>query len=133
MGMKIALSAHDKKKELLTAFCIAYQNILAKHELYATRKTGTVIQEATGLQVNLLSSGVVGTQQMIAKIAFNELDIVIFFRDTYEVDEEEEISLLTKNCDTNTIPYATNIATAEILIKGLERGDMQWRETSILS
>lgn len=128
--MKIALSAHHKKKELITAFCIAYKNILSKHELFATGKTAAVISEATGLDVCYLSSGVVGTQQMVARIAYNELDIVIFFRDTLEVDEEEEITELTKHCDRNTIPYATNIATAEILIKGLERGDLHWRENS---
>lgn len=128
--MNIALIAHDKKKELMVNFCIAYKGILEKHNLFATGTTGSIIMEATGLIIHLFSPGPLGGEQQIgARVAYNEMDLVIFFRDplTAQVHEPDVNSLL-RLCDVHSIPFATNIATAEMLIKGVERGDLAWRE-----
>lgn len=127
--MNIALIAHDKKKELMASFCIAYRGILKKHNLYATGTTGSIIVKETGLDVHLFLPGLMGEQQISARAAYNELDIVIFFRDPVSAQvHEPDISNLLRSCDINNIPFATNIGTAEILIRGLERGDFDWRE-----
>lgn len=128
--MNIALIAHDAKKELMIQFCIAYCGILSKQELCATGTTGKLINEATGLRVQRFLSGVQGgDQQIAARIACNEIDMVLFFRDPLTVKEHEpnEMNLL-RLCDVHNIPIATNIATGEMLIHGLERGDLDWRE-----
>lgn len=128
--MNIALIAHDKKKELMIQLCIAYKGIFEKHSLFATDNTGKMIIENTGLNVYRFLSGAQGGDQQIgARVAYNEIDLVLFFRDpltpeTYEPDA----SHLLKLCDTHNIPFATNLATAEVLIHGLERGDMDWRD-----
>ena len=127
--MNIALIAHDKKKELMASFCIAYKNILKKHNLFATGTTGSIIIDATGLEVHLFSPGLLGEQQISARAAYDEIDLVLFFRDPVTAKSTEPgIESLLKHCDMNTIPFATNIATAEVLINGLERGDLDWRE-----
>lgn len=127
--MNIALIAHDKKKELIASFCIAYKGILQKHKLFATGTTGSIIIEATNLEVHRFSPGLLGEQQIAARVAYNEIDMVIFFRDPVTAKEHEPgIETLLKYCDMNSIPFATNIATAEVLINGLERGDLDWRE-----
>lgn len=128
--MNIAFIAHDKKKELMIQFCIAYKGIIEKHSLFATDNTGKMITENTGLNVyRFLSGSQGGDQQIGARVAYNEIDLVLFFRDpitpeTYEPD----VSSLLKLCDMHNIPVATNLATAEVLIRGLERGDMDWRD-----
>jgi len=127
--MNIALIAHDKKKELMVNFCIAYKAVLEKNNLFATGTTGAIVSEATGLAINLFSPGHLGGEQQIgARVAYNEIDLVIFFRDplTAQVHEPDVNSLL-RLCDVHNIPFATNLATAEMLIKGLERGDLDWR------
>ncbi len=128
--MNIALIAHDKKKELMVDFCIAYKGILSKHNLCATGTTGGLISEATGLSVNLFLSGPQGGNQQIgARIAYNEIDLVLFFRDPLTAQPHEpDVSALFRLCDVHNIPLATNSATAEVLIQGLERGDMAWRD-----
>lgn len=128
--MNIAFIAHDKKKELMISFCIAYKNILQKHQLFATGTTGSIISQATGLHVYKFSPGPLGGEQQIAaRVAYNEIDMVIFFRDTLGIQEDEaDANTLFRLCDSNNIPFATNIATAEVLINGLERGDLAWRE-----
>ena len=128
--MEIAIIAHDLKKELMTQFCIAYCGVLSKHSLCATNITAKYITEATGLEVERLLSGVQGGEQQIAsRIAYNEIDMLLYFKDTRpnsDVDEvEKEILRL---CDMYNIPVATNIATAEVLIMALDRGDLDWRE-----
>ena len=127
--MEIAIIAHDLKKELMTQFCIAYCGILSKHNLCATATTAKYISEATGLQIDKLMSGKAGGEQQIAtRVAYNEIDILLFFRDTRPTSpykEEENELLLT--CDRYNIPVATNIATAETLITALDRGDLEWR------
>lgn len=128
--MTIALIAHDAKKELMIQFCIAYCGILSKQNLCATGTTGKMIAEATGLHIQRYLSGSQGGDQQIAsRIAWNEIDMVLFFRDplTVKAHEPNEMNLL-RLCDVHNIPIATNIASAEMLIHGLERGDLDWRD-----
>ncbi|MBO7217566.1 MAG: methylglyoxal synthase [Clostridia bacterium] len=128
--MNIALIAHDAKKELMAQFCIAYCGILSRHTLLATGSTGKIISEATGLDIiKFLSGSHGGAQQIAARIGCDEIDMLLIFRDplnsnSNQVDESELLRL----CDIHQIPVATNIATAEVLIHGLERGDLDWRE-----
>lgn len=128
--MNIALIAHDKKKESMINFAIAYTHVLKKHHLYATGTTGRLIAEATGLNIHCFQSGPLGGDQQIgAMIASNEMDIVIFFRDPLTAQPHEpDVSALMRLSDVHMIPLATNLAAAEILIGGLERGDYKWRE-----
>lgn len=125
--MNIALIAHDNKKELMEAFCIAYKFVLSKHKLYATGRTGAIVSESTDLEVFTLDFGKLGEQQIIARIAYNEMDLIIYFADPDEIQESGLIELWSF-CDVNNIPIATNLATAEVLINGLQRGDFAWRE-----
>ena len=108
--MNIALLADDGKKELMVQFCIAYCGILAEHSICATTTTGKLVSEATGLPITLYLHDKQGAQQIGARIAYNEIDLVICF------------------CDQHLIPMATNAATAEVLIQGLRRGDLDWRD-----
>ena len=125
--MTIALVAHDAKKELMVQFCIAYRSILASHQLIATGTTGRLVSEATGLEVQRFMPGEHGgDQQIAARIACDEVDMLLFFRDpiTAKPGEPNEMNLL-RLCDVHNIPVATNIATAEVLIHGLEHGDLE--------
>ena len=128
--MNIALIAHDKKKELMVDFCIAYKTILQKHNLCATGTTGNLIIDATGLNVSLFLSGPQGGDQQIgARIAYNEIDLVLFFRDPLTAQPHEpDVSALFRLCDVHNIPLATNVATAEVIIMGIERGNLGWRD-----
>ena len=128
--MNIAITAHDKKKELMVEFCIAYCGILSKHNLCATATTAKFISDATGLEINRLMSGKAGGEQQIAsRIAYNEIDILLDFRDTRPDSKINEAEMeLMRMCDLYNIPVATNIATAEVVITALERGDLDWRE-----
>ncbi len=127
--MNIALMAHDSKKELMVQFCIAYCGILNRHHLCATATTGKLISEATGLQITrYLSGGQGGAQQISARISCDEIDLLLFFRDPMALTEQESTETdILRLCDMRNIPVATNIATAEVLIHGLERGDLDWR------
>lgn len=127
--MNIALIAHDKKKELMVQFCIAYSGILSKHKLCSTGTTGKIVSEATGLKIQkFLGGGQGGAQQVAARIACNEIDMLIFFRDPMATNAQEASDLnLLRLCDMHSIPVSTNIATAEVLIHGLDRGDLEWR------
>ena len=127
--MNIALIAHDAKKELMVQFCIAYCGILSGHNLCATGTTGKLVAEATGLNiVRYMSGSQGGDQQITARIACDEIDLLLFFRDpmTAKSNEPNDLDML-RLCDIRSIPVATNIATAEVLIRGLERGDLDWR------
>ena len=127
--MYIAIIADDRKKELMAQFCIAYCGILAKHHLYATGTTGKYIQAATGLQPERLLSGEHGgTQQIISRIAYDEIDLLIFFRDTAPDSMVDDDADLLRMCDAHNVPVATNMATAEILVRALDNGDLDWRE-----
>ena len=127
--MEIAIIADDGKKELMAQFCIAYCGILSRHSLCGTGTTSKMVSEATGLEITrFLSGGQGGDQQIAARIACNEIDLVLFFRDplTRKESEEDKAQLL-RLCDVHNIPVATNIASAEALIHALERGDLDWR------
>jgi len=127
--MNIALIAHDAKKELMVQFCIAYCGILSRHTLCATGTTGKLVQEATGLSIQkYLAGGSGGGQQIAARIGCEEIDLLLFFRDPLspKPHEPKDHDLL-RLCDMHNIPVATNIATGEVLIHGLERGDLDWR------
>lgn len=129
--MNITLLAHDKKKELMVQFCTAYKSILSKHSLSATATTGRLVAEATGLPVTLfLSHNQGGHQQVDARIAYNEIDLVLMFTDPNNIDpwEDQQVVQTIHLCDTHNVPVATNLASAEMLILGLQRGDLDWRE-----
>jgi methylglyoxal synthase len=129
--MTIALIAHDAKKELMVQFCIAYCGILSRYDLCATGTTGKLVSEATGLPIHKYFSGQQGGGEQIgAKIAWNEIDVLLFFRDpNLSVPEKDAADMtLLRLCDKHNVPVATNIATAEALILALERGDLDWRE-----
>ena len=127
--MNLALMSHDHRKELMVQFCIAYCGILSKHTVCATNTTGKLVAEATGLPVNLfLSHEHGGIQQIGARIAYNEIDMVLFFTEPQSDDLDDDVRYIRKLCDQYNIPLATNVATAEMLILGLERGDLDWRD-----
>ena len=110
--MNIGLIAHDSKKKLMQNFCIAYR------------------EEVTNLNVHKYLAGHLGgAQQLGAQIEHNEIDLVIFLRDPLTPKSHEpDVNNVVKICDTHNIPLATNLATAELLIKSLDRGDLEWRE-----
>ena len=127
--MNIALIAHNNRKELMVQFCTAYCGILAKHTLCATATTGQMVADATGLTIHrFLSFYQGGGQQIGARIAYNELDMVLCFDDPNTKASSEDIIYISRLCDRNNIPYASNIATAEMLVLGLARGDLDWRD-----
>lgn len=128
--MKIALIAHDKKKAAMIQFATAYKPILSQHELYATGTTGKRVMEQTGLHVHRFQSGPLGGDQQIgAMIAANEMDMVIFFRDPLTAQPHEpDVNALLRLSDVYEIPLATNMASAELLMHALRRGELHWRE-----
>ena len=128
--MNIGLIAHDAKKKLMQNFCIAYRGILSKNELYATGTTGRLIEEVTNLTIHKFLAGHLGGEQQIsAQIEHNQMDLVIFLRDPANPKSHEpDVNNLIKLCDMYNIPLATNLASAELLIKSLDRGDLEWRE-----
>ncbi|MED1468032.1 MULTISPECIES: methylglyoxal synthase [Bacillus] len=127
--MNIALIAHDKKKNDLVQFVTAYQTIFAKHTLFATGTTGLRINEATGLELTRFKSGPLGGDQEIgAMIAKNKMDAVFFFRDPLTAQPHEpDVTALVRLCDVYSIPLATNMGSAELLIRGLDQGLLEWR------
>ncbi len=128
--MNIGLIAHNSKKKLMQNFCIAYRAILSKHTLYATGTTGRLIEEVTNLNVHKYLAGHLGGEQQLgSQVEHNEIDLVIFLRDPSVLNiYEPDINNIFRLCDMHNIPLATNLATAELLIKSLDRGDMEWRE-----
>ncbi len=121
--MNIALMAHDRKKELMVQFCIAYCGILAEHSLCATHVTGKLVSEATGLPITLyLHADQGGAQQIGARISFNEIDLVLFFCDPANPKGFDDINKIERLCDQYQIPFATNAATAEVLVQGSAPG-----------
>ncbi|WP_025026793.1 methylglyoxal synthase [Caldalkalibacillus mannanilyticus] len=127
--MNIALIAHDGKKTDMINFSIAYEHILQKHSLYATGTTGQRIMENTALNIHRLMSGPLGGDQQIGSmIAENRMDLVLFFRDPLTAQPHEpDIIALLRLCDVYGIPLATNIGTAEVLVKSIEQGGLDWR------
>ena len=127
--MNIGLIAHDNKKKLMENLCIAYRHILCKHDIYATGTTGRLVEEATGLPVQkYLSARLGGEQQMGAQIANNDVDLMIFLRDPISPHSYEyQVNSILHLCDMHNIPLATNLATAEVMLLALDRGDLDWR------
>ena len=128
--MNIGLIAHDSKKKLMQNFCIAYRGILSKNELYATGTTGRLIEEVTNLNIHKFLAGHLGGEQQLgAQIEHNGIDLLIFLRDPLAPKPHEpDVNNVICLCDMHNIPLATNLATAELLIKSLDRGDLEWRE-----
>ena len=127
--MKIALIAHDRKKSMMVKLATAYKTILEKHELFATGTTGQRITEATGLPIHRFKSGPLGGDQQIgAMISEDQLDLVIFLRDPLAAQPHEpDVTALIRLSDVYEIPLATNIGTAEVLLRGLEAGSLDFR------
>ena len=128
--MNIALIAHDAKKILMQNFTIAYRGILSKHEIYATGTTGRLIEEVTNLNIHKYLAGSLGGQQQLgAQIAQNDIDALIFLREPYAPKPNDpDLNDVIRMCDTYNIPLATNLATAELIILSIDRGDLDWRE-----
>ena len=128
--MNIGLIAHDGKKKLMQNFCIAYRMILSKNTLYATGTTGRLVEEVTNLNVHKYLAGHLGgMQQLGSQIEHNQMDLVIFLRDPLSPKTHEpDVNSIVRLCDMHNIPLATNLASAELLIKSLDRGDLEWRE-----
>lgn len=128
--MEIALISSETKRELMVQFCIAYCGVLAKHNICATKMTGKNVVEATGLEIEqLLPGSQGGVQQIASRIAYNEIDVLLYFRES--TDDPEAMlkdAALMRECDRSNVPTATNIATAEAIITALDRGDLDWRE-----
>ena len=127
--MNIGIIAHNSKKTLIEDFCIAYNGMLGKHEIYATGTTGRRIEEVTNLRVHkFLAGSVGGDKQFMAMIERNAMDLVILFHNPNMTSPKEpNVYQIASCCDQYNIPVATNIATAESLILGLDRGDLDWR------
>ena len=129
--MNIAFLAHDKKKELMVQFCTAYKSVLCKHNLFATATTGRLIADNAGLPITLLLSHKQGGHQQInARIAYNEIDLVLLFTDPNSNDAYDDANMVEtiRKCDKQNVPIATNLASAEMFIMGIQRGDLDWRE-----
>ena len=120
--MKIGFVAHDSKKKLMQSFCIAYWRTLSKHELYATGTTGRIIETANLSVYKYLPGYLGGSQQLVAQIEDKEIDLVIFLRNPLQPKTHEpDVNSIVKICDTYNVPLATNLATAELLIRLLDR------------
>ena len=128
--MNIALIADNHKKELMAQFCIAYCGILSRHNLFATHITGKLISDATGLELEtFFSGGSGGIDQIASRVAYNEIDAVIYFRTTeVGIVPTDATDNLLRLCDLHNIPVATNIATAEIIVTAVGNGDLNWRD-----
>ena len=128
--MEIALIADDGKKELMAQFCIAYSGILSKHHICATQTTGKYVKDATDLDIEMLMSGSTGgCEQIQSRISFNEIDVLFFFRDTEPAERHSAMQQdMLRLCDVYSVPVATNLATAEVLVMALDRGELDWRK-----
>ncbi|MFD0897875.1 methylglyoxal synthase [Loigolactobacillus binensis] len=128
--MKIALIAHDKEKPQMARFAAAYREVLRGHELFATGHTGQVVATATQLPVTCFNSGPLGGDQEIgALIAQNQMDLVLFFRDPLTAQPHEpDVNALIRLADVYKVPLATNLGTAEVLLRGLATGLLAFRE-----
>ena len=122
--MKIALIAHDKKKNDIIELAKAYKDVLSGHELYATGTTGTLIMGETGLSIHRMKSGPLGGDQQIgAMLADGNLDLVIFLRDPLTAQPHEpDVSALLRLCDVQKIPLSTNISSATVMLEALKNG-----------
>ena len=129
--MNVVLIAHEEKKKLMQNFCIAYRGILSHHDVYATETTGRLVEEASGVPVHKFLAGHLGgVQQIATQIESNQMDLVIFLREPMlnSQPHNDDFHTISTLCDIHNIPIASNLASAELLIKSLERGDLNWRE-----
>ena len=128
--MKIALIAHDKKKQELIELALEYKEVLSQHELYATGTTGALVMGETGLKINRLKSGPLGGDQQIGSmVALNQLDLVLFIRDPLTAQPHEpDVSALLRLCDVVNIPLATNSSSAKIMLKALNNLEIPCRK-----
>jgi methylglyoxal synthase len=119
--MRIALIAHDNKKDDMIKFVLTYKNTFQEHELFGTGTTGKLISEVIGLKVHRFLSGPLGGDQQIGgRLAEGEIDMVIFLRDPLTAQPHEpDVSALLRICDVHSVPLATNLGTAEIFIRDL--------------
>ena len=129
MKLNVALIAHDRMKDQMVNFCYAYEHILENYGLYATGTTGGRIEAGTNLKVNKLASGPLGGDKQIGSLIVTEaIDLVIFLRDPLTPQPHEtDIQALIRLCDVHYVPIATNLASAEIFVKALNQGDLDWR------
>ncbi len=120
--MKIALIAHDKKKNDIIRLAIEYKDVLDGNELYATGTTGTLIMGETGLDIFRMKSGPLGGDQQIgAMLADGNMDLVIFLRDPLTAQPHEpDVSALLRLCDVQSIPLATNISSAKVMLEAIK-------------
>jgi methylglyoxal synthase len=124
----IVLLADHTKNELLVNFCIAYNQILGRHRLFSLFNTARLIRDAAKLDVNGLPSDITGSlDQFASKAMYNEIDAVIYLRDPLHETNDGSMAMM-RACDMNSIPVATNLASAEILVLAVDRGDLDWRE-----
>ncbi|MBQ8546552.1 MAG: methylglyoxal synthase [Clostridia bacterium] len=124
--MKIALIAHDKKKSDMIELAIKYKETLARHELYATGTTGTLVMGETGLTINRMKSGPLGGDQQIGSmVAEGKLELIVFLRDPLTSQPHEpDVSALLRLCDVQSIPLATNVKSAEIMLNALSKNEI---------
>lgn len=127
--MNVVLIAHDPKKKLMQNFCIAYRGILGRHDLYATETTGRLVEESSGVSVHKFLAGHLGgVEQIATQIESNQMDLVIFLREPmHSMPHNDDFYKISTLCDLHNIPLASNLASAELLVKALERGDLDWR------
>ena len=129
--MTIAILAHDSRKELALQFCTAYSAILSKNTVIATGTTGRMLAQTTGLPVHCYLSGRLGgVQQITSRIACDEVDLVLFFRDPLKADAASitEQNLL-RLCDMHSVDsYSSALIPAEVLLRGMDQGDLDYRE-----
>ena len=119
---RIALIAHDRKKDDLVDFAKNHKDFFEGYDLVATGTTGGRIIQATDLEVIRFQSGPIGGDQQVgALIATDEVEAIFFFRDPLTSQPHEpDVQALIRLCDVHKIPVATNTATADLLIKGMK-------------
>ena len=126
--MNIAIMCHNKRQDLMVQFCTAYCGVLSKHSVCATNATGAMIADATGLPVQrFLSHEHGGIEQIGQQIMYDMIDLVLFFNSPLDNVMDNDVLYISRLCDQNNVPYATNVATAEMLVLGMDRGDLDWR------
>lgn len=128
--MTIALTADDARKDLMVQFCTAYAGLLSGHTFVATSTTGNMVAKATGLDVLCLMPGHSGGyHQLLHRICYGEVDMLLAFRNPKQTEPRhlQAFQELMRACDDQSVPVATNIATAEVVVQGLAHGDLDWR------
>ncbi len=126
--MKIVLMADMRKYDLLINFCIAYKQILQRQNLYSMFNTSHLISEATKLEINTMTTySEANIEQLAARVNYNEIDAIVYLRDQ-DAPNYSQPNPLLRACDKQNVPYATNLAMAELLILAIDRGDLDWRE-----